>query len=124
MESLTKVRIQGSPIALAQWEKQGAGWTGSRDCLRPQLVHGQGLGPAPKLAPQRACGKYKLCPSLLLLCPLAGLGRHRGFLGKDWYSLCLLEESLKPVSHGPGPAGTTASREEEGLWSPWVLWGM
>lgn len=58
--------------------------------------------------------KYKLCPSLLLLCPLARFGM--GFLGKDQNSLCLLEGK----SHGPGPAGPNVSERSEALWRPWV----
>ena len=80
MESLTKVRIQGSPIALAQREKQGAGWAGSRDCLHPQLVHGQGVGRScPQAGPTKSLWYVQALPIPVASVPTGRAWDAQGF---------------------------------------------
>lgn len=64
---------------------------------------------------------YKLCPPLLLLSPLAGPGMLGSFLGRTGvHTVLAVGKSMKPGVR-LGPAGTSASREDGGWWSPWVL---
>lgn len=100
----------GLSQGLAPWgSREQDGWAAEDACVHSWCTAWALKEPVVKLQ------------ALLLLSPLAGPGMLGSFLGGTGvHTVPAAAKNMKPGVR-LGPAGTSASREEGGRWSPWVL---